>query len=143
MVKAEAHMWNLQESKDGCLHNGVGVQEAQPSRYVQGHLPALQVPLPHAGPWPLQVAPQVAALHKLHHQHRLITRYARTLQAKGCQSGKLNLSLQGISTNSITNIVSSPGMHAPCGQRMTYTVRSPRRDRRIHRRTKHLCGIRC
>lgn len=60
-------------------HNGVGVQEAEAARDVECHPPALLHPAAHAAALPLQRAPQIAALHILHHQHRPVPTHARPL----------------------------------------------------------------
>ena len=74
--------WGLWDCRARHSHNGVGVQEAEAARNVEGHPPPLLHPDAHAAALPLQRPPQVAALHVLHHQHRPVPTHARPLTTR-------------------------------------------------------------
>ncbi len=61
-------------------HNGVGVQEAEAARNVEGHPVPLLRPAADAAALPLQRSPEVPPLHILHHQHRAAAAHARPLR---------------------------------------------------------------
>ena len=61
-------------------HNGVGVQEAEAARNVEGHPLPLLRPAADAAALPLQRSPEVPPLHILHHQHRAAAAHARPLR---------------------------------------------------------------